>query len=365
MGDAVGARFRRPRWLPQASAVVLLAALVTGFVLVRAERRENHNTDALARACGGVLPADAVRALLPDDEWWRARTGPGPRGLVSCGVGADGGELDVTATPVLDAPLKGVRIEQITGDPYEREPRWAEDHRRADVQVTVACPGGLPGYPRPVRSFRVHGSLSGETTGAAPRDAVAPAVAAVADGLRVEHRCGGASVRPADVKPFTGGAGEAPDDPADPADADGKATPESCRWFRTADLGAGWKPTGERDRGSTHPAARGCDTGALKGTQALGVTSASWWGELLPEVRTEYGRELAAAGQGTPPRADARSFTVAAWAEARCAEGPGLHRVSVTGSEKGGLADRADALLGRYLEAAHCRDSKSLGTVWQ
>lgn len=39
--------------------------------------------------------------------------------------------------------------------------------------------------------------------------------------------------------------------------------------------------------------------------------------------------------------------------------------MSVTAQERDGLADRADTLLGRYLEAAHCRDTKSLGTVWQ
>ncbi|MEU6976119.1 MULTISPECIES: hypothetical protein [unclassified Streptomyces] len=356
MDDSAWARFRRHRRLPQATLVLLAAALIAGFVLVRAERRTSHDTDVLARACGGVLPRDAVRGLLPEDEWWDERSGPGPRGLVSCGVGADEGRLEVTAVPVLEAPLKGVRIEHVTGDPYEHAPRWDGDYRLADATTTVACPGGLPGYPRPVTGFRVYGSLSGDATDDLPREAVAPAVAAVANGLRADHHCGGAPVRAADVKPFRDAGSE----------EDGKDTRAACGWFSPASLGPGWKPTGQADDGAAHTGARGCETGGLKGARSIGVTSASWWGELLPEVRTEYGHELATAGRSTPPPGTGRrSYTVAAWAEARCADGPALHRVSVTAQERDGLADRADTLLGRYLEAAHCRDTKSLGTVWQ
>lgn len=362
MSEAAWARFRRHRWLPQAALVLLAAALITGFVLVRAERRASHNTDTLGRACGGVLPRDAVRDLLPEDGTWQERTGPGPRGLVSCGIGVAGGEggwVQVTATPVLEAPLKGVRVEDVTGDPYESAPRWADEDLRADSRTTVACPNGLPGYARPVRSFRVHGSLS--TVGdAAPEGwsaRLAETVAAVAEELRRDHRCGGSPVRAADVRPVPRGGSD--------ADADEKGAREACGWFRPGYLGAGWKPAGQRDRGAVHPSARGCDTGGLKGREALGVTSASWWGELLPEVRTEYGRELAAAGRGAAPAADRRSYTVAAWAEARCGGAPGLHRVSLTAREPDGLADLAEALLGRYLDAARCRATKNLGTVWK
>ncbi|MER8045291.1 hypothetical protein [Streptomyces sp. NPDC094032] len=362
MDDTAWARFRRHRWLPQASLVLLVAALVTAFVVVREERRESRDEELLAAACGGALPREAVRALLPEDGAWSERTGPGPRGLVSCGIGladAEGGWLQVTATPDMETPLKGVRVEHVVGDPYEDAPRWADAYLRADSQALVSCPNGLPGYTRPVRSFRVYGSLS--TVGdAAPEGwnaRLAETVAAVAEDLRTDHHCGGSPVRPADVKPVPR---VTPD-----SDADAKAAREACGWFRPAYLGPGWKPTGQPGRGAVHTSARGCDTGGLKGRQGLGVTSASWWGELLPEVRTEYGRELAAAGRDTPPRAGGGSATVAAWAEARCDGAPGLHRVSVTAKERDGLADRAEALLGRYLEAARCRDTKSLGTVWQ
>ncbi|MEV7278023.1 hypothetical protein [Streptomyces sp. NPDC093111] len=368
MDDSAWARFRRHRWLPQATLVLLAAALITGFVLVRAERRAGHNADVLARACGGVLPRDAVRGLLPEDERWDERSGPGPRGLLSCGVGvyqdADGGDdirLDVTATPVLETPLKGVRVEHVAGDPYARAPRWVGEHRWADGTATVACPRGLPGYARPVTAFRVHGNLStlGDAVPPGWRTRLAEAVAAVADDLRTAHHCGGSPVRPADVKPAPRSATDSGTD----SDADERNTRAACRWFRTADLGAGWRPAGQPDRGATHTGARACVTGGLKGREGLGVTSASWWGELLPEVRTEYAHELAVAGRGTAPRTDRRTHTVAAWAEARCADGPALHRVSVTAAEPDGLAERAEALLGRYLEAAHCRDTKTLGTV--
>ncbi|MGO4635466.1 hypothetical protein AB4225_31730 [Streptomyces sp. 2RAF24] len=365
MDSSAWARFRRHRWLPQATLVLLAAALITGFVLVRAELRARHNADALARACGGVLPRDAVRGLLPDAHWWDERSGPGPRGLVSCGVGVDepGGDedvrLDVAATPVLETPLQGVTVEHVSGDPEARTPRWADDYRRADATTTVACPRGLPGYARPVTAFRVYGTLSTVGDAAPPGwlARIGEAVAAVANDLRAAHRCGGSPVRPADVRPVPR---TEPD-----SDADAKDTRAACGWFRPAYLGPGWQPTGQPDRGATHPGARACVSEGLKGRQTLGVTSASWWGELLPEVRTEYGHELAVAGRGSAPRADRRAYTVAAWAEARCADGPALHRVSVTGKERDGLADRAGALLGRYLEAAHCRDTKTLGTVWK
>ncbi|MFI8966285.1 hypothetical protein ACIGO8_29705 [Streptomyces sp. NPDC053493] len=360
MTGSAWARFREHRWLPQATVAVLAAAVIAGFVLVRAERREWNNEDALARACGGVLPREAVRGLLPDDEWWRVRAAPGPRDLTDCGVGGEeGAALRVTAVPVLDAPLKGVRVEDLTGDPYERAPGWSEEYERADAQTVVACPAGLPGVPRPVTSFRVHGTLSGDEAGADTVDEVGLAVAAVANRLRERYGCGGAPVRPADVRPAP-----RPDDEAEDA-AGKKGEAEACGWFRPAYLGAGWRPTGQPADGAAHAWARACWTGALKGARTVGVTSASWWGEVLPEARTAYGRELAALDAAAAPPKNGRTATLAAWAESRCAGGPALHRVSLTAKEPAGLPAQADALLRRYLDAAHgCRDTRILGKVW-
>ncbi|CAM5574955.1 hypothetical protein SCALM49S_09765 [Streptomyces californicus] len=97
MAAAAWERFTRHRWLPKAAAAVLAAALAAGFLLVRSERRDARNAEVLETACGGVLPREAVRGLLPGDETWELRddldlTGPsgrGPRTLLRCSVGWD------------------------------------------------------------------------------------------------------------------------------------------------------------------------------------------------------------------------------------------------------------------------------------
>ncbi|TXS30073.1 hypothetical protein EAO71_16120 [Streptomyces sp. ms191] len=341
------ARLRGHRWLPQATAVVVLAALVAGFFVVRAERRADHNAAVLARACGGVLPRDAVRDLLSGDVRWELRTGAGPRALAGCAVGGTGEDeprLEFAAVPLADPPLKGVRAEDLAGDtPYASAPEWAREHERADTQVTVACPAGLPGHPRRVTGFRVYASLVGGPEAAAE---LGPAVAALANDVRERNRCGGVPVRPSDARA-----------PA-PARDDGgerEENPAPCRWF-------GGKT--ESAAGGEHAWARGCAIG-LPATDVHAVSSASWWGDVLPEARTEYGAELAGLGGGAPASAVRRSYEVAAWARSRCAQGTTLHRVSVSGLDKAALAARVDGLLDRYLAAATgCRDVEVLGKVW-
>ncbi|WP_147978340.1 hypothetical protein [Streptomyces sp. MS191] len=347
MSDSVWARLRGHRWLPQATAVVVLAALVAGFFVVRAERRADHNAAVLARACGGVLPRDAVRDLLSGDVRWELRTGAGPRALAGCAVGGTGEDeprLEFAAVPLADPPLKGVRAEDLAGDtPYASAPEWAREHERADTQVTVACPAGLPGHPRRVTGFRVYASLVGGPEAAAE---LGPAVAALANDVRERNRCGGVPVRPSDARA-----------PA-PARDDGgerEENPAPCRWF-------GGKT--ESAAGGEHAWARGCAIG-LPATDVHAVSSASWWGDVLPEARTEYGAELAGLGGGAPASAVRRSYEVAAWARSRCAQGTTLHRVSVSGLDKAALAARVDGLLDRYLAAATgCRDVEVLGKVW-
>ncbi|MEU7533626.1 hypothetical protein AB0B30_05805 [Streptomyces narbonensis] len=364
MSDSAWARFRRHRWLPQATLVLLFVALTAGFVLVRAEQRDRHNDDALARSCGGVLPRKDASKLLADDAWWTLRTGPGPRGLVSCTLGGDGEDdpwFTVTAEPVLDPPLKGVRVEHVIGrSAYEDEPDWAREHQRADQLVTVPCPNGLPGYARPVTSFRVHAS-----TNSPANEWLGALVAAVAEDVRADGRCGGAAVRDTDVRPVTPPPQEeAPD-----------ALPAECAWFRPALLGSALKGAGQSAHGATHTWAEACSTTVSKPGAAGGVvvSSASWWGEVLPEVRTEYGRELALAGRGgqptagTPAKTTTRTTTyeLAVWAESRCAGGRTLHRLGLEGTDRELLAARADSLLARYLDASgDCRDTKVLGKVW-
>ncbi|MFE1228972.1 hypothetical protein [Streptomyces sp. NPDC058745] len=346
MSDSVWARGRRHRWLPPATAVVLLAALVAGFLVVRAERRADHNAAVLARACGGVLPRDVVRDLLSGDVRWELRPGAGPRALAGCtvgGTGEDDARLEFAAVPLADPPLRGVRAEDLARDtPYASAPEWARAHERADTQVTVACPAGLPGHPRPVTGFRVYASLVGGPEAAE----LAPAVAALANDVRKRNRCGGAPVRPSDARA-----------PAPERGDDGERgeTPAPCRWF-------GGKT--ESAAGGEHAWARGCAIG-LPAPDVHAVSSASWWGDVLPEARTEYGAELAGLGGGAPASATRRSYEVAAWARSRCAQGTTLHRVSVSGLDKTALAARVDALLDRYLAAARgCRDIEVLGKVW-
>ncbi|MFG2329411.1 hypothetical protein ACGFMM_07280 [Streptomyces sp. NPDC048604] len=361
MSDSVWGRFRRHRWLPQATAVALLAALTAGYLVVRSERADDHNEAVLARACGGVLPAELLRGLLPADSRWELRTGPGPRSLMSCtvtGEDEDDATLRVAAAPVLDPPLEGVSVDHVTGDsPYEDAPEWAEAYEEADAQVTVGCPKGLPGYPRPVTSFRVHGSLyDGPDAGAE----LATAVAALAEDLRGKHGCGGRPVTYEDVKPGPRGRDDAPDDDAPPA---------TCRWFRAEDLGPDAKARPAESgaaRGGNPPWGRGCLlTFTRADGQGVSVSSATWWGAALPEARIEYGAELARLDRERAPRKGQRVHEAAAWAESVCAQGPALHRVSVSGPQRAGLDTRAERLLDRYLAASKdCRGTKRLGKVW-
>ncbi|MFI8521499.1 hypothetical protein ACIGEZ_27315 [Streptomyces sp. NPDC085481] len=353
MDDSAWVRFRRHRWLPQAALVLVAAVVIAGFVLVRGEQRDRHNEDALGRACGGVLPREDAVELLPDDSRWRLLTGPGPRGLVACslhGEGEDDPGFSVTAEPVLDPPLKGVRAEDVVGrTPYEETPDWAREHERADERITVPCPHGLPGYPRPVTSFRVHASTGSEAV-----EHLGALVAAVAEDVRTSGRCGGAPVRETDVRPVTP-SGE--DDAAD-------GPPAECAWFRPA-LGPGLKGAEQSAYGATHAWARACSTTLSQAGGGVAVSSASWWGEVLPEVRTEYGHELAGAGRGKAPDARAKKHELAVWAESRCAGGRTLHRLGLEGADRELLLARADALLARYLDASgDCRDTKVLGKVW-
>ncbi|MDV5143706.1 hypothetical protein R1T08_05265 [Streptomyces sp. SBC-4] len=354
MSDSAWARFRRHRWLPQATLVLLLVALTAGFALVRGEQRDRHNEDALARACGGALPREDAAELLADDAWWTLRTGPGPRGLVSCTLGGDDeGDpwFTVTAEPVLDPPLKSVRVDEVVGrTPYEELPDWAKEHKRADQRVTVPCPNGLPGYARPVTSFRVHASTDSPAS-----EWLGTLVAAVAEDIRGSGHCGGTPVRDTDVQPVSPSPQEAaPDSP-----------PAECAWFRPALLGPALKGAEQSAYGATHPWARACSTTLSKPGGGVVVSSASWWGEVLPEVRTEYGHELALAGRDGQPTAGAKTYELAVWAEARCAGGRTLHRLGLEGADRDLLLSRADSLLARYLDASgDCGDTKVLGKVW-
>ncbi|MCX5395259.1 hypothetical protein [Streptomyces sp. NBC_00094] len=354
MSDSAWARYRRHRWLPQATVALLLVALTAGFVLVRSGQRDRHNEDALARACGGALPREDAAKLLADDAWWTLRTGPAPRALVSCTLGGDGeGDpwFTVTAEPVLDPPLKGVRVEHVVNrTPYEKVPDWAEEHERADELVTVPCPNGLPGYARPVTSFRVHASTDSPAI-----ERVGALVAAVAENVRTSRHCGGTSVRETDVQTVS----------PSPQDNEPDTSQAECGWFRPVLLGTALKGAEQSAHGATHAWARACSTTLSKPGGGVTVSSASWWGEVLPEVRTEYGRELAQAGHGAPPTTRRKNHELAVWAEGRCAGGRTLHRVSLEGADRELLLARADSLLARYLDASDdCHDTKVLGKVW-
>ncbi|MFG2639753.1 hypothetical protein ACGFYP_02035 [Streptomyces sp. NPDC048370] len=350
---------------------LLLAASVGGFVLVRGEQRDRDNQDVLARACEGALPRADAAELLADDSSWTLRTGPGPRGLVSCTVGGSGDDepgFTVTAEPILDPPLKSVRVEHVLyPSPYEEAPDWAGEHKRADELVTVPCANGLPGYPRPVTSFRVYASAYDPTDHVADdaaRERLGALVAALAEDVRATRRCGGVPVRETDVRPVS------PSRPKEDTDA----SPAECAWFRPALLGPAAKGAEQSADGATHAWARACSVSFRKPGSVVTVSSASWWGEVLPEVRTEYGSELARVGHGSSPdaRPDTRPETrrkvpsLVVWAESRCAGGRTLHRVDLTGADRELLLARTDSLLTHYLDASgDCDDTKVLGKVWR
>ncbi|MFE7054282.1 hypothetical protein ACFVAO_03590 [Streptomyces californicus] len=375
MAAAAWERFTGHRWLPKAAAAVLAAALAAGFLLVRSELRDARNAEVLETACGGVLPREAVRGLLPGDETWELRddldlTGPsgrGPRTLLRCSVGWDEfwgggyGDLRLAAVPVLDAPLSGVRLKDVLATRTVKEPRWATEHLHATTQVTADCPDGLAGYPRPVTRFRVHASLSAdgaEVAGAA--EELGEVVAAAADRVRVRGGCGGRVVEPSDVRPPAPG-------PAEDPYEESEEVPPSCRWFRPGMLDGG-DPDPD---GVTHDEVDACSVRVtrVKPTNRLdhfaSVSSVSWRGRLLPEARTAYGAELAALSRAPEPEGGEKSYTLAVWAESSCSGARTLSRVAVETAGSALAADRADRILDAYLTSSGCRAVKVLGKVWK
>ncbi|UZI30726.1 hypothetical protein [Streptomyces sp. VB1] len=370
-------RFIGHRVLPKATAVVLAAVLVAGFLLVRSERRDAHNAEVLETACGGVLPREAVRGLLPGDETWELRddldlsgpSGRGPRTVLRCSLewGEDG-TLDLAAVPVLDVPLSGVRVRDVLSTAAAKEPDWATAYRTATTQVTAACPAGLPGYPRPVTRFRVHASLGAdgsEVAGAAKE--LGDAVAAVANHVRDRARCGGTAVEPSDVRP-------PPRSEAEDSENSGSSdeVPQACRWFRPGMLdGKTWGPDDREPDGVTADDADACSLRVPRAKPAnrldhfAEVSSVSWRGPLLPEARTAYGAELAALSRAPEPGSGEQSYTLAVWAASSCSGARTLSRVTVTTAAAALAADRADRILDAYLTSSGCRAAKVIGKVWK
>ncbi|MGO1024508.1 hypothetical protein ACTOXX_28480 [Streptomyces rubiginosohelvolus] len=380
MVAAAWERFIGHRVLPKAALVVLAAALVAGFLLVRSERRDAHNAEVLNTACGGVLPRAAISGLLPGDETWELYgdldlTGPsgrGPRTLLRCSVqwdeywGDASGSLELAAVPVLDFAPTGVRLRDILSASAAKEPRWATAYLDATTQVTADCPAGLPGYPRPVTRFRVHASLEddGAEVAGAP-EKLRGAVAAAANHVRDRGGCGGPAVKPSDVRPPPTGPVEDPDEESD-------AVPPSCRWFRPGMLdGKAWGPDDREPDGVTGDDVDACSLSVPRAKPAnrldhvAEVGSVSWRGPLLPEVRTAYGAELAALSRAPEPESGEKSYTLAVWAESSCSGARTLSRVTVTTAESALAAGRADRILAAYLDASDCRAVKVLGKVWK
>ncbi|MFJ9108900.1 hypothetical protein [Streptomyces sp. NPDC102283] len=372
-------RFIGHRVLPKATAMVLAAVLVAGFLLVRSERRDAHNAGVLDTACGGVLPAGTVRGLLPGDETWELRddldlTGPsgrGPRTLLRCSLewgdhgGGGSGGLELAAVPVLDVPLSGVRPRDILAARTAEEPDWATAYRTATTQVTADCPAGLPGYPRPVTRFRVHASLDAD--GSQVAGELGDAVAAVANHVRDRGRCGGTAVEPSDVRP-------PPEPEAEDSEEseDSEEVPQACRWFRPEMLDG--RARGRDDRepdGVTGDDADACSLSVRRAEpanrldHAALVSSVSWRGPLLPEARTAYGSELAALSRAPEPESGEKSYVLAVWAESSCSGARTLSRVTVETAAPALAADRADRILDAYLASSACRAVKVLGKVWK
>ncbi|WP_307819321.1 hypothetical protein [Streptomyces sp. MBT67] len=355
-------RFIGHRVLPKAALVVLAAALVAGFLLVRSERRDAHNAEVLDTACGGVLPRAAISGLLPGDETWELYrdldlTGPsgrGPRTLLRCSVqwdefwGDASGSLELAAVPVLDFAPTGVRLRDILSASAAKEPRWATAYLDATTR------------------FRVHASLQGdgaEVAGAPEK--LRGAVAAAANHIRDRGGCGGPAVKPSDVRPPPTGPAEDPDEESD-------AVPPSCRWFRPGMLdGRAWGRDDREPDGVTGDDVDACSLSVPRAKPAnrldhvAEVGSVSWRGPLLPEVRTAYGAELAALSGAPEPESGEKSYTLAVWAESSCSGARTLSRVTVTTAESALAAGRADRILAAYLAASDCRAVKVLGKVWK
>ncbi|GGT22523.1 hypothetical protein GCM10010271_27420 [Streptomyces kurssanovii] len=365
MADTWWSRFQRHPWLPGLTAVAVLVAVLAAVLAWRADRRASDNAELLSTVCAGVLPDRSIAELLPEDERWVPRAdretvgAPRARQLMTCSVEAgDTAGLTVTAVPVMAAPLRGVRVEHLLGRMYEDEPEWAVEYQRAGAHLTVGCPEGLPGHARHVTAFRVHASLRTEDGHLVDGPVAGETVDAVADHIRRKAGCSG------------DGAGEDASGSGPDYGADAGTDALDCDWLRPGMFGKGWV-LADQEHGAAPIPAHACSFTVQRGkipekpADIATAIAATWYGGLLAEARTEYGRELASVSiDGGTPDAGARRHELAVWAEARCFGRTTLHRASVTSTDARTAATTADRVLGQYLESASCRDTKILGKVW-
>lgn len=169
-------------WVRYVLVVVVLAAGIAAFVIVRAERRDaqlSDNRAQLARACRGLLPAAELRRWLPADsagelaEFGLLFDGRPSRSLLDCalmwGADADKWEPDAEVRLRAVAALPGEESALSPQDSDEAVGNWATprgahgevtydstlDGGRVTAWLRLHCPSGLTGRVRPTKDLRI------------------------------------------------------------------------------------------------------------------------------------------------------------------------------------------------------------------
>ncbi|WP_199545857.1 hypothetical protein [Streptomyces sp. N35] len=410
-------RLRVPLVAGLAMVIIAGAAVV---VLSSGGAQGGHlvaNRDQLKRACGGLLPYEELRGLVPDDVRGEAhaygtRLTPDEesRALLNCSVTwPDRGGVEVAAVPILSRLPDRAKLEAedllpasgMDGDAYEAPGVTGRSGGGPGAWVVAECPAGLRTRGREVTGMYVTASAYRTGAGAQKSGTEARALrdvrtaVTVANALTRAQKCGGAAI-------------PLPDAVVDTYDEKTTSDPDGSNWEVERidipgsdaakcrglgkDLGGRWSVAGDLQDSRllsvcdatpyerTDPSA---ESGDVKGVHY--ISAASWAGPLSEAVDESYEDHGASygfrAGERTKELREGEPVSLALWAGGQCAAGRTLHRVSVsldfgghsstlTERERTRLSTQARKTLDGYLadpggwpRQQRCHDTEILGEV--
>jgi len=385
------------------------------------------NRAQLKRACGGLLPYEELKGLVPDEVAGEVsqygtmlEPGQASRSLVNCAVTWPGhGSVQVRAVPLISPLPMSVTAEEIAagGGYQEYEVPGLTGRVGKDVSpwIVAECPGGLDGQVREVSGMYVVADVDQPDSGKGEQARYLTdfrTAVEVANGITARQECGGIPLAVPKRVVDTYEEDTVPDQDS----ADGEATRveepglgvKKCRVLSKHALFPGsWVASGDL-QGSrllsvctatvVDPDAPTEPVQPLEDGTITDVSTASWAGLLSQAAVDQYNItedtfDSAEGRRTTPIPDDADTVTVALWARSACAAGSTYHRVDVgmykhsvdydeqdnyertpTEAERTGLSRKAHELMDSYLtdpdgwpRQQRCHDTEILGEVqgWQ
>ncbi|SDJ75907.1 hypothetical protein [Streptomyces indicus] len=342
-------RLPAPLRVPLVTGLAMVLIVGAGvLVLGPGEDEGGHlaaNRAQLKRACGGLLPYEELRGLVPDDVpgevlAYGAQLTPDEesRALLHCEVTwPDHGGVSVEAAPLLSElpePLSVAAGELLPGpssEGYEARGVTGRAGEQAPTWLVAECPEGLGTRAREVPGMYVTVSVDRFGAGAEKSGGKADALrelrtgVAVANALSRAQKCGSEALALPDAVVDTYEAEVTSEPDGSNIQVQGVDIPglglAKCRGLAKG-LPGTWSVAGDLQESrllsvcDATQRGRGGETDEpeLEEGEVFYVSAASWAGPL---------RESAWHG-------DHEDAGVALWATARCAAGPTLHRVAVT-----------------------------------